>query len=68
MATAFSTQAAKGLVFLHEQQLVHFDVKPLNVLVNADNTGKLADVGLGARSIRVTPHRAAPKLSAHNWR
>jgi len=43
--------AAKGLLYLHSQSppLVHFDIKPLNVLVSADNLGKLADVGLTRR-------------------
>ena len=63
--------AAKGLLFLHEQQppLVHFDVKPLNVLVNADNQGKLADVGLTKRLMQTvtvpqgwTPTYAAPEV------
>ena len=63
--------AAKGLLHLHTQRppLVHFDIKPLNVLVSSDNLGKLADVGLTRRMEHSitnpkghTPAYAAPEI------
>ena len=40
--------ASKGMLFLHAftPPLAHFDIKPLNILVSADNVGKLCDFGL----------------------
>jgi serine/threonine protein kinase len=37
---------ARGLYFMHERKLIHFDIKSLNVLLAADGTAKIADVGL----------------------
>jgi hypothetical protein len=63
--------AAKGLRYLHTRSppLTHFDIKPLNVLVSSDNTGKLADVGLTkkmehsvTRPQGHTPMYAAPEI------
>ena len=63
--------AAKGMVYLHSftPPIVHFDIKPLNVLVSADNTGKLADVGLTRQMMATltmpqgwTPNYAAPEV------
>ena len=37
---------AKGLHFLHSHRIMHLDLKSPNILVGADNTAKIADVGL----------------------
>lgn len=39
-------QVAQGLQRAHKEKLVHRDVKPDNILVTADGTAKLADLGL----------------------
>jgi len=39
-------QVAQGLHRAHKQNLIHRDVKPDNILVTADGTAKLADLGL----------------------
>lgn len=36
---------ARGLEFMHKQGLAHLDVKPANVIVNADNECKICDFG-----------------------
>ncbi|GAB4818221.1 hypothetical protein N2152v2_005267 [Parachlorella kessleri] len=36
----------RGLVFLHENGVVHFDLKSNNILISADGTAKIADMGL----------------------
>src|SRR5262249_48090785 len=45
-ATRLIVQVAQGLHRAHKQGLVHRDVKPDNILVTADGTAKLADMGL----------------------
>ena len=43
-------QIAKALEHLHARRMVHRDIKPANILVTADNTVKLCDLGLAARA------------------
>ncbi|KAK9804146.1 hypothetical protein WJX73_004986 [Symbiochloris irregularis] len=37
---------ARGLAYLHENGVLHLDLKPANVLLTAEGTAKIADVGL----------------------
>ena len=36
---------SEGLKFLHDQNIVHMDIKPHNILFMKDKTVKLADFG-----------------------
>lgn len=58
-AAALIAQAARGLGYAHEQGIVHRDVKPHNLLLAADGTVKVTDLGL-ARLNTVT---ASSKLT-----
>src|SRR4051794_25264376 len=51
-AIELALQVARGLAFAHSQGLVHRDVKPQNVLLDADGRAKVTDFGI-ARSLDV---------------
>jgi eukaryotic-like serine/threonine-protein kinase len=50
-ALALVHQAARGLAFAHQHGVVHRDVKPHNVLIDAEGTAKVTDFGI-ARSLQ----------------
>ncbi len=67
-ATALFGQLAAGLRHLHEQQILHLDLKPANLMLCHDGTIKIADFGLcrlleepPAAVIRGTPAYMPPE-------
>ena len=42
----FSQEIAKAILYLHEADIVHRDIKTLNVLLDKRNSVKLCDFGL----------------------
>ena len=44
--TAWATQAARAIEYLHKQGVIHKDIKSDNYLITEDDTLKLADYGL----------------------
>jgi len=71
-AVELAAQLGRGLDALHSRGVLHRDVKPSNVLLDAEGTAALADFGLarGTDSTRLTaegqllgtPHYLAPEL------
>jgi serine/threonine-protein kinase len=51
-AVELALAVAEGLAFAHQNDLVHRDVKPQNVLLNGDGEAKVTDFGI-ARSLDV---------------
>src|ERR1700756_3850703 len=66
LALEIVTQVAAGLVAIHNQKLVHRDVKPSNIMVSMDEggavTAKIIDLGL-AKSTLDAPAEAAISIS-----
>ncbi|KAH9306291.1 hypothetical protein KI387_010695, partial [Taxus chinensis] len=61
--------AARGIAYLHDEcnrRIIHFDIKPHNILLDADFTPKVADFGLaklwgkGSDHISITATRGTP--------
>ena len=46
---SIALQAAKGLQYAHSNGIVHCDVKPANIMFDADGTAKVNDFGLSRR-------------------
>jgi serine/threonine protein kinase len=49
----YISQVLEGLVYLHDQGVIHRDIKGANILTNKDGCVKLADFGV-ASSTAVT--------------
>ncbi|KAI3424667.1 Separase, partial [Psidium guajava] len=65
----YTRQILNGLKYLHDQDVVHRDIKCANILVDASGAVKLADFGLGkatkmndAKSVEGTPLWMAPEV------
>jgi predicted ATPase len=66
----FLVQVCRALSYLHTRKLIHFDVKPSNLVVDGHGRVKLLDFGLssarhaaGQLRHRGTPHFMAPELA-----
>jgi NIMA (never in mitosis gene a)-related kinase len=46
-AARYVSQISSALAYMHDQRVMHRDVKPANVFVTAPHTMKLGDLGLG---------------------
>ncbi|EAU85791.2 STE/STE11/cdc15 protein kinase [Coprinopsis cinerea okayama7 len=50
LVAVYISQVLEGLVYLHDQGVIHRDIKGANILTNKDGTVKLADFGVAART------------------
>ncbi|PSC68117.1 serine threonine-kinase [Micractinium conductrix] len=55
-----AVDAARGLAFLHGRRLIHFDLKPANILLDRHGHAKIADLGLA----RIVTHETS-SVTAH---
>ncbi|KAH9101548.1 hypothetical protein LEN26_009642 [Aphanomyces euteiches] len=72
VAQNYMMQILQGVAYLHERQVIHYDIKPSNVLIDQFGTVKLADFGASrllsgssinkSRSMRGTPYYMAPEV------
>ena len=49
LVAMYISQVLEGLLYLHDQDVIHRDIKGANLLTNKDGTVKLADFGVTAR-------------------
>ncbi|XVE54631.1 hypothetical protein DITRI_Ditri03aG0097500 [Diplodiscus trichospermus] len=69
------TDIAKGLAYLHEecnQKIIHFDIKPQNILLDENFNAKVSDFGLSKligrdQSQVITTMRGTPGYMAPEW-
>lgn len=68
--TEIALQVAQGMKFLHENGIVHRDLKTMNILLDENDVAKIADFGLagvikagqGLQGGVGTPHYSAPEV------
>jgi serine/threonine protein kinase len=64
----WSIEILEGLDFLHSIEIVHFDIKPDNILVEQLNRVKIGDLGLARHfnqitaNVGCTPCYASPQI------
>ncbi|CAM0875255.1 unnamed protein product [Alopecurus aequalis] len=56
--SAYTRQILNGLVYLHERNVVHRDIKCANILVHANGSVKLADFGLAKEMSKINMLRS----------
>lgn len=67
VVSSFARQIVLGLQYLHDNEVIHRDIKSANVLVNIDGVLKLADFGSAqtfdeGRGMQGTPYWMAPEV------
>ena len=68
LVALYMSQVLQGLLYLHEQGVIHRDIKGANILTTRDGLVKLADFGVATRgnvgesSVVGTPYWMAPEV------
>ncbi|KLO16806.1 kinase-like protein [Schizopora paradoxa] len=59
LVAVYISQVLDGLVYLHEQGVIHRDIKGANILTNKDGCVKLADFGVASTATSVAANKDA---------
>ncbi|RHY99988.1 hypothetical protein DYB35_003336 [Aphanomyces astaci] len=72
VAQNYMSQVLLGVQYLHSRHVIHYDIKPSNILIDQHGTVKLADFGASrllsassiakSKSMRGTPYYMAPEV------
>lgn len=69
LVSLYTSQVLQGLLFLHEQGVIHRDIKGANILTTKEGLVKLADFGVATKaqgltegSVVGTPYWMAPEV------
>ena len=72
LVAVYMSQVLVGLVYLHEQGVIHRDIKGANLLVTKDGTIKIADFGISSKlgstsveDVNGTPYWSKKKKNTH---
>ncbi|KAF7318500.1 Cytokinesis protein sepH [Mycena chlorophos] len=57
LVAVYISQVLEGLMYLHDQGVIHRDIKGANLLTNKDGTVKLADFGVASNTTSVNDGR-----------
>ncbi len=63
----YSLDFLSGLLFVHSKKLVHFDIKPTNILINNNGKAVLTDFGLAKYLDHYTELAKPNKLYTLHW-
>lgn len=62
----YMTQVLQGLQYLHDQGVIHRDIKGANILTTKDGTVKLADFGVSTSTL-AAPDKEAQVVGTPYW-
>ncbi|KAI6784087.1 septation protein H [Emericellopsis cladophorae] len=63
----YMTQVLKGLQYLHDQGVIHRDIKGANILTTKDGTVKLADFGVSTSTLASGQDKEAQVVGTPYW-
>lgn len=63
----YMTQVLRGLQYLHDQGVIHRDIKGANILTTKDGTVKLADFGVSTSTLAAGQDKEAQVVGTPYW-
>ncbi len=57
-------QVCRALSYVHSRRLIHYDLKPANVMVDEEGQAKVLDFGIAGRTLVGAPMRGTPQYVA----